>query len=204
MVSNDNKILLFGASGHAKVICSIFESMNLIVDSIFDENKKIKSLNNYNVINGYDCSYKNNLPLLISIGDNIIRKQIAEKVSHSFSRAIHATSLVDDISKIGLGTAIFQGVIVQRDAFIGKHCIINTNASIDHDCIIDDYVHIAPSATLCGNIKVGEGSLIGANATILPNITIGKWCKIGAGAVITTDIPDNSLVVGVPGKIIKI
>ena len=196
------KTLLYGASGHAKVICSIFESMDIIVTSIFDDNRNIL-LDKYNVISGYDSKYEQDLPILISIGDNMIRKRISERVSHSFSTAIHSTSVIDDISKVDFGTAIFHRATIQRDTFIGKHCIINTNASVDHDCIIEDFVHIAPSATLCGNIEVGEGTIIGANATVLPNITIGKWCVIGAGAVITDDIPDYSLVVGVPGKIIK-
>ncbi len=196
------KTLLYGASGHAKVICSIFESMNFMVAGLFDDNKNIL-LEKYNVIHGYDNKYEPDLPILISIGDNSIRKQISEKVSHSFSTAIHFSSVIDDVTKIGLGTAVFHSATIQRDTLIGKHCIINTNASVDHDCIIEDYVHIAPSATLCGNIKVGEGSIIGANATVLPNLTVGKWCVIGAGAVITDDIPDYAVVVGVPGKIIK-
>ena len=52
-------------------------------------------------------------------------------------------------------------------------------------------------------VKVHEGTHIGAGATILPNISIGKWCVIGAGAVITQNLPDYSLVVGVPGKVIR-
>jgi acetyltransferase EpsM len=203
MSSSNNKTLLYGASGHAKVICSIFESMGVTVDSIFDDNKKIIHLNNYKVINEYESSYKVNLPILISIGDNIIRKRIAEMVSHTFSTAIHVTSKIDDISKIDFGTAIFHSVIIQRDTKIGKHCIINTNASVDHDCIIENFVHISPSVTLCGNVIVGEGTHIGAGATVIPNIKIGKWCIIGAGAVITKDVPDYSLVFGVPGRIIK-
>jgi len=199
----NKRILLYGASGHAKVICSIFESMDIIVFGIFDDNKMDDVLNNYRVMVGYDRQYEPNLQVLISIGDNKIRKKVSEIVSHSFATAIHPSSIIDDVSKIGLGSAIFQSVTIQRDAFIGRHCIINTNASVDHDCIIEDFVHVSPSATLCGNIKVGEGTLIGANATILPNVKIGKWCKIGAGAVLTNDVPDYSLVIGVPGKIVK-
>lgn len=199
----NRRVLLFGASGHAKVICSIYESMNIRVEYIFDDFKSDSLLNNYKIVKGYDAKIESKLPILISIGDNTIRKRIAEKVSHSFSTAFHSTSLIDDKSKIGFGSAIFHSATIQRDTFIGNHCIINTNASIDHDCMIDDFVHIAPSATLCGNVKVGEGTIIGANATILPNITIGMWCVVGAGTVVTDDIPDYSLVVGVPGKIIK-
>ena len=92
---------------------------------------------------------------------------------------------------------------MNRGTSIGKHTIINTNATVDHDCQVDDFVHIAPGATLCGGVKIGKGTLIGANATILPNCIIGKNVRVGAGAVVTTDIPDNVLVVGVPAKIIK-
>ena len=198
-----NKIILYGASGHAKVISSIVEAMDRFIDIIFDDNEKIINLNQYRVLNGYDKNYNPNIPIVISIGDNKIRKKISEKISHPFTILIHPSSIIDKKVKIENGTVVFHNAIVQMDSIIGKHCIINTNASIDHDCIINDFVHISPSATLCGNVNVGEGSHIGAGATIIPNINIGKWCIIGAGAVITKDVPDYSLVVGIPGKIIK-
>lgn len=199
----NNKIILYGASGHAKVISSIIESMNRFVDTIFDDNEKITYLNQIRVLTGYDRNYKSNIPIIISIGDNKIRKKISEKISHPLAILIHPSSIIDKKVIIESGSVVFHNAIVQRDSFVGKHCIINTNASIDHDCIIKDFVHLSPSVTLCGNVKVGEGTHIGAGATVIPNIKIGKWCIIGAGAVITKNIPDYSLVVGVPGKIIK-
>ena len=198
-----NRILLYGASGHAKVISSIFEAMNKNIDVIFDDNIEVKKLNNYNVINGYDKNYEPKLPILISIGNNKVRKRIANEVYHSFAVAIHPSSLIDTSVILNIGTAIFHGVIIQRNTIIGKHCIINTNAIVDHECIIEDFVHLSPSVTLCGKVIVGEGTHIGAGATIIQNIKIGKWCIIGAGAVITKNIPDYSLVVGIPGTIIK-
>lgn len=199
----NNKILLYGASGHAKVISSIIEAIDQFVDIIFDDNESVTYLNQHKVITGYDKNYNPNIPLIISIGDNKIRKMISEKISHPFTILIHPSSVIDKKVIIENGTVVFHNATVQRDSIIGKHCIINTNASIDHDCIIYDFAHISPSATLCGNVKVGEGSHIGAGATIISNINIGKWCVIGAGAVITKDVPDYSLVVGIPGKIIK-
>ena len=68
----------------------------------------------------------------------------------------------------------------------------------------EDFVHIAPNSTLCGGIRVGEGTLIGSGATIIPNISIGKWAVVGAGSVVVSDIPDYAVVVGNPGKVIKI
>ena len=198
-----NKIILYGASGHAKVISSIIEAMDMFIDIIFDDNEKVAYLNQYKVLTGYDRNYNSNIPIIISIGDNKIRKKISEKITHPFTILIHPSSIIDKNAKFQNGSVVFHNAIVQRDSIVGKHCIINTNASIDHDCFIGDFVHISPSATLCGNVKVGEGTHIGAGATIIPNINIGKWCVIGAGAVITKDVPDYSLVVGIPGKIIK-
>jgi sugar O-acyltransferase (sialic acid O-acetyltransferase NeuD family) len=203
LVMQNNKIILYGASGHAKVIASIVETVESFIDIIFDDNDKIFNLDQHRVLTGYDKNYNPDIPIIISIGENKIRKSISEKISHPFTILIHPSSLVDKKVKIEYGTVVFHNAVVQRDSIIGKHCIINTNASIDHDCFISDFVHISPSATLCGNVKVGEGTHIGAGATIIPNINIGKWCVIGAGAVITKDVPDYSLVVGVPGKIIK-
>ena len=86
---------------------------------------------------------------------------------------------------------------------MGKHCIINTGASVDHDCIVGDFVHISPHATLCGDVTVGEGSWIAAGATIIPGVKIGKWCIIGAGSCSNQNIPDYSLAAGNRCKVIK-
>ncbi len=201
MISNN--VLLYGASGHAKVICSIYESNGFLVDAIFDDDESLKKLNDYNVIGKYNINYKSHLPILVSIGDNKTRKFISNQIHHKFSTAIHISSIIDNINNIGFGSAVFHNTTIQRDVIIGKHCIINTSSSIDHDTYINDYVHISPSVTICGSVEIGEGTHVGAAATILPNLKIGKWCIIGAGAIITKDIPDYSLVVGVPGKIIK-
>ena len=96
-----------------------------------------------------------------------------------------------------------QGAIIQSCANIGKHCIINTGASIDHDCQIEDFVHISPGSVLCGNVTIGEGSWIGAGSTIIPGVKIGKWSIIGAGSIVTKDIPDKVLAYGNNCKIIK-
>jgi sugar O-acyltransferase (sialic acid O-acetyltransferase NeuD family) len=94
-------------------------------------------------------------------------------------------------------------VVINRATKIGHHCIVNSNATVEHDCQIDDFVHIAPGVTICGGVTVGEETLVGANATVLPNCVIGKNVIIGAGTVVTKNIPDNTLVMGVPGKIIS-
>lgn len=196
-------MILIGAGGHAKVICSIIEALGRKVDIIFDDNEAVLKLNEYDVSGPYQPSSFLEMKVIIAIGNNRIRKLTVGKIKHSFGKLIHPSAIIDKNVELGDGTVIFQGAIIQRDSIIGSHVIINTRSAIDHDCIIGDYVHISPGALLCGCVRIGDGTQIGAGSTVIPGITIGKWCVIGAGAVIINDIPDYSIVVGVPGRIIK-
>lgn len=190
---------LYGASGHAKVIIDILNAEGIKVDGLLDDNSAIKDLLGYPVYHGsMDLS-----PLIISIGDNRIRKKIAERLSCVFGKAVHPSTIISQYARIGEGTVLMQGVVIQSCVNIGKHCIINTGASIDHECQIDDFVHISPHATLCGNVQIGEGTWIGAGTTVIPGVKIGKWSVIGAGSVVTKDIPDGVLAVGNRCKVVK-
>lgn len=88
----------------------------------------------------------------------------------AFGKAFHPSAVISEESEINEGTVVMQGAIIQSDVRLGKHCIINTGASVDHECVIDDYVHISPHCTLCGNVQVGEGTWIGAGSTIIPGV----------------------------------
>ena len=200
----DNHLNIIGTGGHAKVVIEIANKLSLVIDGLYDDdNKKLhKQFCDIEIKGNSDAVINSNA--IIAIGDNLIRRKIYRKlIDISWKTLIHPSAIIACNVIINDGSLIVAGVIVQTGTNIGRHCIINTNVSIDHDCLINNFVHISPSATLCGNVKVGEGSFIGAGATIIPNINIGKWCVIGAGAVITKDVPDYSLVVGIPGKIIK-
>ena len=190
---------LYGASGHAKVIIDILKANHIEIEGLVDDNPEINELLGYPVFHGKeDIS-----PLIISIGDNKIRRMIAHKLNVEFGTAIHPSAVVSSYATIQEGSVIMQGVVVQSCACIGKHCIVNTGASIDHECVIGDYVHISPHSTLCGNVHVGEESWIGAGTTVLPGVKIGKWSVIGAGSVVAKDIPDGVLAVGNRCKTIK-
>jgi sugar O-acyltransferase (sialic acid O-acetyltransferase NeuD family) len=192
-------VVLYGASGHAKVIIDILASQNIAVTALFDDNEAIIELLGIPVF--HDLSIKS--PLIISIGSNNVRKKIVEKINAEYAKAIHSSAIISPFSEVALGTVVMQGAIIQSSTQIGQHCIINTGASIDHDCTIDDFVHISPRATLCGNVSVGEGTWIGAGTTIIQGVKIGKWSVIGAGSVVTKDIPDGVLAVGNRCKVIK-
>lgn len=193
-------MFLYGAGGHAKVIMDIVHAEGGYIEALIDDDDSLKEVMGVKVINGRTDHIS---PLIISIGNNKVRKLIAEKVTAEFARAIHPSAIVSGSVRIGVGSVVMQGAIVQSCASIGRHCIINTGASVDHECQIGDYVHISPRCTLCGNVSVGEGSWIGAGSVVIPGVKIGKWSIIGAGSVVVRDIPDGVLAFGNPCKIIR-
>lgn len=196
-------MLLFGASGHAKVIYDCLVSKKINLEVIFDDDKsKIKFLEKIPV-KTYDSHFQNNEEIIIAIGDNKIRKLISKKIVHRFGTVFHESSIISPYSSVEEGTVVFQNAIIQSGSKIGKHCIINTKASIDHDCTIGDFVHIGPNSTVCGGVFIGEGTFLGAGCTIIPNLKIGSNVTIGAGSIVLKNVPDNVLIFGNPAKIIK-
>lgn len=194
---------LFGASGHGKVIVDILLFNNIEVNGFFDEDENKKELWGIPVLGKTKDFNDKSIACIVAIGDNATRAKVVGLIDGRFGKAIHSSCIIGSHVQTGDGTVIMPGSVINADTKIGKHVIINTSASVDHDCIIEDFVHIAPNSSICGGVSIGKGTLIGAGATVIPLIKIGKWCVIGAGAVITSDIPDYSVVVGNPGKIIK-
>lgn len=193
------KKYLYGCSGHAKVILELLEECGEEVEQIVDDNPRESSLFGVEITTDF-CGQS---PLLVSIGNNAIRKKIVEKTNVDFFSAIHPCAVVSKRALIGEGSVVMAGAILQSEVRVGKHCIVNTGASIDHECVLGDYVHVSPHATLCGDVKVGEGTWIGAGATVIQGIRIGRWCMIAAGSVVTKDIPDGYLAAGNRCKLIK-
>ncbi|MDR3680585.1 MAG: acetyltransferase [Flavipsychrobacter sp.] len=196
-------MILYGASGHGKVIIEILELLGDQNIIIWDD--ALKSDVWHYPVSKPDLQFAGLEKLIISIGYNNIRKAIAERLigKFLFGNAIHPQTNISKRVKLGAGTVVMAGVSINADVVIGKHCIINTNASIDHDCLIANYCHVSPNVTLCGNVTVDVGTHIGAGATVIPGISIGKWCTIGAGTTVIKDVPDFATVVGVAGRIIK-
>jgi len=195
--------LLYGASGHARVVKDCVISSGGQVNEIFDDNPDLIKLDNIPVVGYYNPEHKSQEEIIISIGDNLVRKKIVSKIKHPFGVGIHKASVVSPASTIGEGTVAMPGSIVNAGSAVGRHCILNSNSVVEHDCELDDFVHLSSNVTLCAEVTIGEGTHIGAGSTVIPGKKIGKWCVIGAGAVIIQDIPDYSMVVGVPGKIIR-
>lgn len=195
-----DKVYLYGASGHSKVVKDIAKLAYIDVPCLIDDNPDVNELDGLKVVH----SAEELSPVIVTIGDCQIRRKIVEKLGkREYMTVVHTKAVLADSVKLGYGTVVMAGAILNPCASVGNHCIINTGASIDHDCNIHDFVHIAPHCTLCGEVEVGEGTWVGAGTTVIQGIHIGKDCYIGAGAVVVKDIPDGSLCYGNPARAIK-
>lgn len=199
-MESKDKVYLYGASGHAKVVMDIARLAYYEVPCLIDDNLQVNELVGLPVVH----SAEGLSPIIVTIGDCKIRRKIVERLGNrEYLTLVHPNVVKADSVCIGYGTVVMAGAIMNPFVTVGNHCIINTGASLDHDVKVGNFVHIAPHCTICGESEVGEGTWVGAGTTVIQGIHIGKNCFIGAGSVVVKDIPDNSLCYGNPAKIIK-
>lgn len=195
-----NKVYLYGANGHAKVVMDIARLAYYEVPCLIDDNPQVNELAGLPVVH----SAEGLSPIIVTIGDCKIRKKIVECLGkREYLTVVHPNAVKADSVSIGYGTVVMAGAIMNPYVTVGNHCIINTGASLDHDVKVGGFVHIAPHCTICGESEVGDGTWVGAGTTVIQGIHIGKNCFIGAGSVVIKDIPDNCLCYGNPAKVIR-
>lgn len=205
-------IYVIGASGHAKVIIDILECMKthekIKYSSLYllDDNHDLlnKEIMGHRVVGKVsDCEKYGNSKFVIAIGNNAIRKKIAETYDLNYICAIHPQSCIAQDVHIFNGTVVMAGAVINSGTVIRKHCIVNTGTTIDHDTQIAAYVHLSPGVHMGGTVSVGEKTWVGIGSTVINNICIGKNCVIGAGTVVIADVENDCKMVGNPARKLK-
>lgn len=198
------KIAIMGAGGHGVVVLDVLQKMGYTNLVFADKSKAGDQVLGVPVEDPTHLCWGDVDGCIIAIGNNKVRERLSLDWKQLYITAVHPNAIISSLAvELVEGTVVMAGVVINPRVRIGAHCIINTKASIDHDCTIGDFVHISPGATLCGTVTVEEGAHIGAGATIIPGKKIGAWAVVGAGAVVVSDVPAGATVVGVPAKIIK-
>lgn len=209
MSFSEKQAIIIGYSGHAFVVIETALEIGFEIIGYADREKA--SFDPFNLPylgfeKGDDFEWWNDeVSFVLGIGDNKLRQNIADIISHKgkkIEKIIHKTAQISKSATIGAGTFVNKNVAVNAFALIGKNVILNTGCIIEHECVLEDAVHIAPGAVLAGNVCVGERTFVGANAVVKQGVVIGKEVIIGAGTVVLTNVPDGKKIVGNPGKII--
>jgi len=189
---------LIGAGGHGRVIADILLESGHPPTAFLDDAPMHNSISNIPVIHGLELP-ESTASVIIAVGDNFVRAALAARYS-KFTVAIHPSAQVSRDAEIGPGSVVMAGAVINPGVRVGAHCIINTCASIDHDCFISDFAHIAPGATLGGNVQVGTASMIGLGANVIHGLVIGAHTVIGAGSTVVRDVRDNVVAFGSPAR----
>jgi sugar O-acyltransferase (sialic acid O-acetyltransferase NeuD family) len=200
------KFLLIGAGGHSMVVLDALQLSGVKADiRILDESadrigKTVLGL----VVEPFDRTRKlAGERFHVAIGHNDTRGRISADLKAAGgtpAAIIHPAATIARSASIGGGTFVAARAIVAPAAVVGEGVIINHGTVVDHECVVGSHCHLAPGATLGGNVKVGSRVFIGAGANILPGVSIGDAVTIGAGAVVRTDVPPGTTFVGVPAR----
>ena len=211
MTKKLDEIILLGGGGHAKVLIDLINisgqfEISGILDTQLEMGTKVLNvpvLGDGDLLPGlYSKGIKNACIAIGSVRDNTRRRKLFDKVKQIgflVPCLLHPQAII--VSKnvhFSEGVQIMAGVNIQTDSHFKENTIINTGAIIEHDCSIGSHVHICPGAVISGGCTVGDGTFIGAGVTVMQEINIGKCVTVAAGAVVVKDVPDRSMVKGVP------
>ena len=202
-------MIVFGAKGFAKQLLPTL--VDLKTEVIFlDQDKSISTLYKYPIIHDMeevDEIFQKDNQFTLGVGNPRLRKKLSEMLEKRGGRLVglqNQYSIVSDIETwLDDGVQLLQSSIVESFVRIGKGSLLNIGAKVCHDSKVGAFCEIGPNVTIAGGCSIGNGCSFGAAATVIPNLRIGNNVTIGAGTVVINDIPDNCVVVGVPGKIIK-
>ena len=204
---------IWGSAGHAKVLASLIALRGGRVVALFDQHDVVSPVPDVPVHVGEEgferwadaAESLSDIFALVAIGGSRGRDRIA--IQQRFAARglrveaiVHPDASVCPTSRLGAGTQVLAQALVAADAQVGDACIVNHRASIDHECRVGHGVHLAPGATLCGLVTLGDNVMIGAGAVVLPRLSIGENSIVGAGAVVTRDVPADVVMVGNPAR----
>jgi sugar O-acyltransferase (sialic acid O-acetyltransferase NeuD family) len=143
---------------------------------------------------------------ICGVGAPEVRQRLVEGARNygaRFVSVVHPTAVLTRWVEIGQGTVVTAGCVLTNQIRIGEHVHVNLACTVGHDSVLEDFATLAPGVHISGNVRVGEGAYVGTGAVVVEKVNVGEWSVVGAGSAVVRDVPSNTTVVGVPGRVIK-
>lgn len=157
--------IIYGGGGHARVIADAIKLTGDNVIAYFDDNPSLSSINDVPVFS-YNENIAPHAKIIIAIGNNQLRRDVANNITHKFGTVIHPKAIIADDVMIGEGSVILAGAVIQSGTVMGKNVVINANATVDHDAHVGDFCSIYPNAYIGGAAQIGAGVTVNACTAI--------------------------------------
>jgi sugar O-acyltransferase (sialic acid O-acetyltransferase NeuD family) len=214
-VNKPRDIILRGGTGQARVLGEFLPVLGWRVAAVFDNDPAVTPplagvplYHGETALRAWLAARPGPVDALVAVGGDrgTDRLRLQEELAAAgcrFPVVAHPSAHVAAGVDCGAGTQILARSLVGVGSRIGRAVIVNSSASVDHECVLEDGVHVGPGAVLCGLVTVGRAAFVGAGAVVLPRVVIGAGTAVGAGAVVTRDLPDNVVAWGNPARIIR-
>jgi acetyltransferase EpsM len=201
-------LYVYGAGGHGKVVAdgARHDDTHLLQGFLDDDRRRWgQEWNGLPIVGGLDAleGLEEGAEVALGVGCNRTRAMLARALAASgrhLATLVHPTAVVARGVHLGEGTYVAPLAVLHTDARVGRACIVNTAAVVEHDCWLDDWVHVSPRAALGGGVRIGEGAHVGIGGVLAPGLTLGPWATLGAGAVMIRSLPGGVTAVGVPAR----
>lgn len=200
------RILLIGSGGHARSVADSIERAGMFEIAGFVGPEDC-SYRKYRVIGGdgdleslhrlgIECAFV----CLGYLGEGVRRQElyvILRDIGFELPCIVDPTAILASDVALGAGTYVGKGAIVNSAAVVRNMAIINTGATVEHDCVVGDFSHVAVNATLCGAVSLGQASFVGAGATVCQGLSVGDNVVVGANTTVLRSVDDGMKVMGV-------
>jgi len=210
------QVVIIGAGGFGREVLDIFDARNrqepvydvlgYIVEPQYAAPGTI--VNDKPILGGFDWleQHVNDVLVICAVGAPEHRRRLvrcAKAIGSRFCSIVHPSAILTRWVELGEGVVIAAGCVLTNRIRVGDHVQVNMGCTIGHDAMLEDFVTLSPGVHVSGNVTLMEGCFIGSGANIIEKICVGAWSRVGAGSAIIEDVPANTTVVGVPGKVVR-
>ena len=212
MSAAKSDVVIVGGGGHAKVVIEILRAAGESVLGFTDRDPAARCGGLARRLGDDDS-----VPLLhaegyrrifVALGGNEIRRRLGSHLledGFEVVNAIHPTAVISPSTTLGRGVAVMATAVINAATWVGDFVVVNTGATVDHDCHLGAACHVAPGCHLSGYIRVGEEALLGVGSTVGRGrpMTIGSGAIVGAGSVVVSDVPAGERWAGNPARALR-
>jgi sugar O-acyltransferase (sialic acid O-acetyltransferase NeuD family) len=203
--TSPRRIVVLADGGFAKSVIGAAQVAGYVVEAVYDDDASRwgLSLLGVPIVGPLEQAPARGLPGVVSIIDTAVREAAVSRLPLEWATIVHPRAYLHPSVTVGAGTIIFAGALGQPGVRLGAHVIIGPNATVAHDCTVEDFAYLAPGVDLAGTVHVGRGAWLEAGAVVGPNRTIGAGTRIGPRAVVIRDLPEHVAAEGAPARVIR-